>query len=641
MQFDHDLDRILPSAASVDSVTIGGNAALNIPAGTAAQRPLAPVAGSLRFSTTATGLEYYTGAAWISFVPVAPGAPTNSVQYNNAGVFAGDADFLFTPGANPFVSILGTLGTNQLRIGGSTNIGTATVYIESDGSNNEGQRVYFNNAGNPAVSGFIGYAYDTATPYIKITDADDDPPYITFDTIGTGTYASPLYVSAFGARGGYGSRAAGNNSGFAWYVGANTNANALITAGVSAMELDSQFLLLPRGTTAQRPTGTNGMQRYNTTLGAQDFFQNGSWVQYVVLPQASINTVLAGPTIGSPATPTFRTLGLATNDLNDVTITSATTNQVLVYNGTRWVNGGAVGSNATGLVGVGQAGVAAWTLISGSTYRADFVHNLGTTNVVITVFDSSTLQLVIPGLVTCTNNNTVRVQVVGNTRTLKVVVVANGQSIVAGGSTPSSIIAAKDGVTVGTTTTRLNFTGQAVRVTDAGANQTDVNFGARYAYFANSLDSPNNADFIVNALAPVTTDPARTSLNVRSFSNTVEQGVGFTCSIPAGATQVTFKFRGRANTAPATASVVQPRVYHRRLPDNAVVGAWSAAQELSNISIPTNANFQYATQTFALSALGLAADSLYQFELTRRVTGVTGTNLASAFLLAEVTLEFA
>jgi hypothetical protein len=331
---------------------------------------------------------------------------------------------------------------------------------------------------------------------------------------------------------------------------------------------------------------------------------------------------------------------LAQNDLSDVVITSPATNQVLAWNGTDWVNTGAVGANAAGLVGLGQAGAAAWTLSAGK-YIADFAHNLGTVNVVVTVFDSSTNAVVIPDATTLTSTNNVRIQATTNTRTLRVVVVANGQSIVAGGSTPSSIIAAKDGVTVGTTTTKLNFTGQAVSVTDAGSNTTNVMIGARYTYFANSLDSVNNADFAVNALAPVTTDPTYNSLNVRSFSNTVEQGVGFSCSIPAGATTAIVRLKGRANTAPGVASVVMHKLYSRLLPNNSAVGAWSAGTNLASNAVPTNAFFQYFVQTISLSTLGLTAGNLYQFELTRPTTGFTGTNLAAAFLLAEITLEFA
>jgi hypothetical protein len=478
VQFDHDFERITP--ATVDSVTIGGSAALNIPAGLVGARTNAPIAGSLRFSTSVTNIEFFNGSAWLS--------PVTSI----------------VAGTNITVSQAG---------------GAVTVNASSTG-----------------------------------------------------------------------------------------------TVSLVALSLPSIFSV------TGSPVTTSG------TLTA-------------TFTSQTANTVFAAPT--TTGTPLFRALSLAGNDLSDVVITSPAVNQVLAWDGTDFVNTGAVGANAAGLVGVGQAGAAAWTLVSGTQYQADFAHNLGTTNVVITVFDSSTNQVIIPNSIVLTSANNVRIQAIGNTRTLRVVVVANGQSIVAGGSTPSSVIVSKDGVTVGTTTTKINFSGQAVGVTDGGSNTTNVTIGSRFSYFANSLDTPNNADFAINALAPVTTDPSFASLNVRSFSNTVEQGVGFTCSIPPGATSATFKFRGRAATAPGVSSVVQPRLYYRLLPNGSAVGAWSAAQNLSNITIPTNAFFQYAQETISLATLGLTADRLYQFELTRRVAGVTGTNLGSAFLLAEVTVEFA
>jgi hypothetical protein len=83
------------------------------------------------------------------------------------------------------------------------------------------------------------------------------------------------------------------------------------------------------------------------------------------------------------------------------------------------------------------------------------------------------------------------------------------------------------------------------------------------------------------------------------------------------------------------------KLYSRLLPNNSAVGTWSTGTNLSNNAVPTNAFFQYYTQTITLSTLGLTAGNLYQFELTRPTTGFTGTNLAAAFLLAEITLEFA
>lgn len=366
-------------------------------------------------------------------------------------------------------------------------------------------------------------------------------------------------------------------------------------------------LAVPAGSTAQRPgTPVNGTMRYNSTTSAVEFYQNGAWVNY--LP---------------------------------VVITNPVATQIVAYNGTQWVNTSVVGANATGTIGVSPTGGGTgWSLVSGTRYTANFVHNLGTTNLAITVYDTNTSAVVTPQSISTPNANTITVTVTGNTRTLKVVAVANGQSIVAGGSTPSSVITSYEGVTVTAAATRLNFTGQAVGVTNAGGGTTDINIGSRFTFFANSLDTPVNADFAINSIAATVTDPTYNSLNVRSFSNTVEQGVAFLVSIPSGATTMTVKVRGRAQTAPGTASVVQPRIYARLLPNNSAVGTWSAAKELSNIAIPTNTNFQYYTYSASLSSLTLTPNNLYQFEFTRRVAGVTGTNLASNFLLAELTVEF-
>ena len=350
------------------------------------------------------------------------------------------------------------------------------------------------------------------------------------------------------------------------------------------------------------------------------------------------NTVLAGPVSGAAAVPTFRTLGLG--ELNNVVLTTPTSNQTLTYNGANWVNSSVAGANATGTVGVTPTGGGTgWTLLSGTRYYADFVHNLGTSNVVITVYNNSTNAVVIPDEVVLQDSNTVRITVVGNTRTLKVVVIANGQSIAAGGSTPSSVITAYNGVTVTAAATKLNFIGSTV-VADNGSGTTTVSIGARFTNYANSFDTPNNSDWALPAFAPVLVDPTYSSMNVRSFSNTVEQGVGFMVTIPGGATQVNFRIRGRPGTAPASASVVQFRVYFRSIPNGTAVGSWIGPLDLPNLAIPTNAFFQYYFQNSTLAAAGLTAGQTYQFEVTRKVAGLTGTNLPYPFYMAETTFEF-
>lgn len=356
------------------------------------------------------------------------------------------------------------------------------------------------------------------------------------------------------------------------------------------------------------------------------------------LATQTANTVLAGPASGPAAAPTFRTLGLG--ELGNVTLTSPTANQVLSYNGTAWVNSSTQGASATGAIGAAPAGGGtAWTLLSGTRYYADFVHNLGTTNVVITVYDNATNAIVIPDEVVVTNNNSIRVTVIGNTRTLKVVVVANGTSIMqAGATTASSVVTSQNGVTVVPASTKLNFQG-AVAVTDAGSNVTNISVGARYTFFANTFDTPNNSDWAVNAFAPAMPDATSPALPIRSFSSTIEQGVGVLVTVPPGATSVTFRIRGRSAAVTSGTPSVVMRLYSRAIPNAGTMGAWSTGTDIATIAMPASTNFVFQTVSVPLASAGLTAGTTYQFELTRKVSGVSG-NLPAAFNLFEVTLDF-
>lgn len=259
MDFDTTSETITPNTLTY--LTIGNSGGVVAPSGTTAQRPGSPLNGTLRYNTTTALAELYQAGVWINIGTTAPASPAASVQFNNSGSFGGSANLTWDNTNNRLSIITGTLAQSRLRVGGSTDVSTATVYIETDASDNEGQRVYFN-SGSVATSGWIAYAYDTNRPYIRITDADDDPTFISFNTIGAGTYAAPQYSSSFGARG----TIAGIATGFSWQV-----------SGTEIASMDTQFFKQPSGTTIQRPgTPSAGMLRYNSTTTLTEEY-NGVW----------------------------------------------------------------------------------------------------------------------------------------------------------------------------------------------------------------------------------------------------------------------------------------------------------------------------------------------------------------------------
>lgn len=324
------------------------------------------------------------------------------------------------------------------------------------------------------------------------------------------------------------------------------------------------------------------------------------------------------------------------SDCGDSAITAPSNGQLLQFNGTDWVNVDALPTSASGVLGV-------WTLVSGNTYYADFVHNLGTSNVVIGLYDNSNNAIVQAGSVVLTNANTVRVTVAGNSKTLCITVIANGLSV--GGKTAGTAIlegpfSARP--PAGNVDTLYLAHDSRVLYRDNGVTW-DIMFASSGAvktlsYFASSMDSPNTVDFAVNALAPVVSDPSNSAINVRSFSNTAEQGVCITVPVPLGANNITFNIRGHSATAPAGTAVVQHKLYQRLIPNNAALGSWTVGTAFTAFTVPLNAYYQLLQQTFTLQSLGLSVGNTYQFELTR-MTGIAN-NLAYAWLVAELTVVF-
>ncbi len=158
-------------------------------------------------------------------------------------------------------------------------------------------------------------------------------------------------------------------------------------------------------------------------------------------------------------------------------------------------------------------------------------------------------------------------------------------------------------------------------------------------FYADQLESPVTADWAVNALAPAAADSNNSGLTVRLFDDTTEEGVGFSVLVPTGAVNMTLTIVGRAETAPGAVAGVVLNLYERGVPDDAAVDAWSSARALTALSIPTNENFQYDSETDTLAGWGLTAGQVHQFELTRD-PGAGGDTLVGDWDMLLVKVEF-
>ena len=161
----------------------------------------------------------------------------------------------------------------------------------------------------------------------------------------------------------------------------------------------------------------------------------------------------------------------------------------------------------------------------------------------------------------------------------------------------------------------------------------------RFTFNADLLSSPNNADWTVNALAPLAADSNNASLSVRLFDDTTEEGVGFGLRVPKGAMRVNLILISRAKTAPGAARTVGLKWYNRGQPDNAAVESWTSGTVMTDIDIPANEFWQYDEQSIDLSTMTLTAEEYTLFELTR-INPAGGTELTGDWVLLLLEAEF-
>lgn len=136
-----------------------------------------------------------------------------------------------------------------------------------------------------------------------------------------------------------------------------------------------------------------------------------------------------------------------------------------------------------------------------------------------------------------------------------------------------------------------------------------------YQFYSDTTEAPNNSEWAVNSMAPVQRDAGYKSLNVAAFDAFTEQGRGYRFVIPEGATWVKFTFMHRSATAPLGTSTIRPKVYWRRIGNDATMPAWSS-RALNHISIGSS-TYRSTVDLQKLSDLTWNPGDNMQMELTR------------------------
>lgn len=134
-------------------------------------------------------------------------------------------------------------------------------------------------------------------------------------------------------------------------------------------------------------------------------------------------------------------------------------------------------------------------------------------------------------------------------------------------------------------------------------------------FAADTLQSATNADWAVNANAPIATDSNNPALKVRRHDDTTEEGSGIALFVPSGATKLRLHIISRAEDS--SGGNVEVTMYSRAIPDNGAVEAWGADDMASPVVLPTNEYFQYDYWEMGLAALVMTAGQQYQFQITR------------------------
>lgn len=164
-----------------------------------------------------------------------------------------------------------TVGGNLAVTGTSAFTGDATFNnVVVNGTLTSDDDLSLINALTLTRTNFVGTGSISGTT-LTITAVSSGKLFINSLISGTGVTAG-TYITAFGT----GTGGAGTYTVSASQTVSSTTINGL-TGDATLQVLSTDAILVPTGTTAQRPTGASGYIRYNSTLGKFEGYTASSW----------------------------------------------------------------------------------------------------------------------------------------------------------------------------------------------------------------------------------------------------------------------------------------------------------------------------------------------------------------------------